>query len=323
VVCVHHVVADAWSLNIVKNDLAAFYAAEVDSSLSKPEPLPIRFGDFVDWQRRLRETEDYQRQFAYWVGEFTSLAVQGSFPVSPESSAGGRALLRSIELQPPMDWSQRLREFAARQGVTPYAILTAALHLALADYSGLEQQMVWTPISRRTQVELEESVGMYTNLMVVAQRVEGDLTTGEFLALIERKVLRGMANADVSALAVVMRNPSARPTLPVIGLNYIDSATQGDAWTFSGTTVTSIEVSTDDESPVTALEVVAVATPDSMSITAGYDTAVFHADAVRLIVNRLIDATDALVGDPGLSLADLLQSWRAPRELAPELLLAG
>jgi acyl carrier protein len=315
VLSVHHVVADAWSIDIIKNDLAALYSAELDASRTKPPSLPIRYGDFVHWQRRLRDTDEHQRQLAYWVSEFAGLAVQGRFPVRPENTPRSDVLSRCMEVEPNSDWQQRLKAFSARQGVTPYVVLAAAMHLALADYSGLEQQMVWTPISRRTQLELEQSVGLYTNLIAVAERVSGDLSVGDFLARIERKVLRAHANGEVTALAAVMRNPAARPALPVIGLNYIVLSDGGD-WRLAGTTVTPIEVNADDVSMVTALEVMVLAAPESMKIAVGYDTAIFHADGVGRIVRRLIDAVDGLIGDPKLLVADLLQSWREDKEAA-------
>jgi hypothetical protein len=184
------------------------------------------------------------------------------------------------------------------------------MHVALAEYSGLEQQLIWTPISRRTQLELEQSVGLYTNLIAVAERVDGEVSVAEFLARIERKVLRAHANGDVTALAAVMKNPSVRPRLPLIGLNYIVQA-DGDEWQFAGTAVASIEVNADDVSMVTALEVEVIAAPESMKIVLGYDTAIFHADGVARIAGKLIDAVEGLMGDSTLLVADLLRSWRA------------
>lgn len=308
VLSVHHVVADAASINIIKQDLAAFYAAETGGPRPKPEPLPIGYGDFVHWQRELRDTDEYQRQLGYWVSEFAGLAVQGKFPVDPEITDRSGPFSKYIEFEPPVEWQRRLKAFSIRQGVTPYVVLAAAMHLALADYSGIEQQMVWTPISRRTRVELEQSVGLYTNLIAVAERVAGELTVKEFIDRIERKVLQAHANGDVSALAAVMKNPAVRPALPVIGLNYIDSSLDGGEWEFAGTTVKSIAVNADDVALVTALEVSVLAAPESMEITLAYDTAIFRGAAVRKILSTLMSAVDRLSGDPDRQLEEVLHS---------------
>jgi amino acid adenylation domain-containing protein len=312
---VHHVVSDMWSIDIIKKDLAALYAAELDASRARPPALPIRYVDFVHWQRQLRDTPEFQRQLEYWAGEFAGLAAQGKFPIKPERTAGSKAVSGCIELAPTVDWQRRLKEFAARRGMTPYVVLVAALHLALADYSGLEQQMVWTPISRRTQLELEDSVGLYTNLIVVAERVKQELTATDFLARIERKVLRGHANGDVSALAVVMKDPAARPALPVVGLNFV--ASDGGDWGLTGTVVTPIEINTEAVALVTALEVGVLAGPQSMTVIVYYDTAIFNAVGVRQIAKRMMEAADGLMSSQTLRLADIMQSWHEEADAVP------
>jgi hypothetical protein len=178
--------------------------------------------------------------------------------------------------------------------------------------------MVWTPISRRTQVELEGTVGLYTNLIAVAERVRGGLTASEFLALIERKVLRAHANGDVSALTAVMKNPAVRPTLPVIGLNFFSFA-DGAAWELAGTRVTDIEIPADDVALLTALEVAVHGSPASMTITVNYDTAIFDAEGARQILNSLMVATDGLLGNPSSRVADLLLSGKGVTKTAPSL----
>lgn len=306
VLSVHHLVADAWSFNVIKSDMAAFYEAELQGSCAEPEPLRIGYGDFVHWQGQLRATHELDRQLAYWGNELASFAGQASFPIGPESTGDSTVLTRRLKFDPTAERLLRLKSFAALKGTTPYVVLVAAVQLALAQYSGLERQIVWTPISRRTQVELEKSVGLYTNLIAIVGRVEGHLTLNEFLTGIERKVLRAHENGDVSALTAVMKNPALRPNMPVVGLNVIDSSTLGGGWEFAGTTVTSIEAHRQDEAPVAALEVWLPVALDAM-ITVAYDTTIFSADAVKRIVTGMLGAVDALTGNSQSRLADVVK----------------
>jgi hypothetical protein len=309
VLSVHHIVSDIWSIDLISRDLAALYAAERDGSRPKPQPLPIRYSDFLHWQRRLRETAELQRQIGYWAGEFADLAVKGTFPIRPETAAAPGAQARSVELELARDWQRGVLEFCAQKSVTPYILLVAALQMALSDYSSIEQQLVWTPISRRTQVELENSVGLYTNLMAIAERVRGDLTVAEFLTLVERKVLRAYANADVTALVAVMKNPALRPTLPLIGLNFLDASRVSGGWEFAGTTVTPIEE--DEVGLVTAIEVVVLAAPQSLRIIVNYDTAAFRAEDAMQIASKMARAAEALSGDPTIRITDVRRAWQA------------
>src|ERR1700738_2422579 len=62
----HHIVADGWSVGIVKQELGALYAAYVQG---RPSPLPelrIQYGDYAVWQRLWLEDERLQRLVDYW-----------------------------------------------------------------------------------------------------------------------------------------------------------------------------------------------------------------------------------------------------------------
>jgi hypothetical protein len=317
---VHHVVSDIWSNDVISRDVAALYAAELDGSRPRPEPLQIGYADFIYWQRRLRDTADFQRQLAYWMSEFADLAVKGTFPIRPETAVAPGSHSRTLAISPAADWAQRVREFSARKGTTPYILLVAALQLALADYSGVEQQLVWTPISTRTQRELERSVGLYNNLMAIAERVRGDLTVEEFLALIQRKVLRALraaaASPGVTALLAVMKNPALRPALPVIGLNFLDASKVNGGWEFAGATVTPITADADEVGLTTSAEVVVLAAPQSLGIKVNYDTAIFRAEDARQIAMTMMRAAEALSGDPTVLVADVLRTWQEERQAA-------
>ncbi|MFL9458785.1 condensation domain-containing protein [Tolypothrix bouteillei VB521301_2] len=52
-VCMHHVVSDAWSLSVFVGELAALYNAYAQGQPSPLEPLPLRYADFAIWQARI------------------------------------------------------------------------------------------------------------------------------------------------------------------------------------------------------------------------------------------------------------------------------
>jgi hypothetical protein len=152
---------------------------------------------------------------------------------------------------------------------------------------------------------------MFMNLIVVAERVRGELTLQEFLALIDTKVRGARANSDVSALTVVMMNPAVRPALPLIGLNHITSGLADLPWELAQATVSPIEIAGDDVAISTAMDVELITSSLETKFSVAYSTAVFSQTDVTYIVGRLIDAVSALVGAPDQRVQGLLQRWRA------------
>ncbi len=62
----HHIITDAWSLQLFAKELALLYTA---FSKNRPSPLPllpIRYGDFSEWQLEWFQTDSVEQQLAYW-----------------------------------------------------------------------------------------------------------------------------------------------------------------------------------------------------------------------------------------------------------------
>ncbi|WP_175762738.1 condensation domain-containing protein, partial [Burkholderia anthina] len=59
---VHHIVADAWSMDLLFRDLLAFYRGET------PAPLPVQFADVAMWRREWLAADELDAQIAHWRG---------------------------------------------------------------------------------------------------------------------------------------------------------------------------------------------------------------------------------------------------------------
>ncbi len=321
VLSVHHVATDEWSANIIKSDLASLYRAALDDSLAEPAFLPFRFGDYASWQGKLHGTEEFGAQLAYWAGEFAHLrAVGGAFPPPVAASADAGCATRFVQLPPPPASVEAMAGLAARHGCTPYVVYLAALQLALAAHSGLDDQMVWTPVAKRNPPELEESVGMYTNLTAILAYAGGEQRLDQFLLQVDGKVAQARKHGDVSALTALMQDPGLMPTRPMVGLNYIDLP-NACGWAFEGTEVTPIALRLEHEADICALELTVRVDDGAALLTAAYNTAVFNGGQVAHIGAALWRAVDAMWRQPSNSVAQLRAELAARAQ--PELAAAS
>ncbi|MFN6441572.1 MAG: amino acid adenylation domain-containing protein, partial [Nostoc sp. DedSLP01] len=62
IVCMHHVVSDAWSMGVFVEELAALYKAYSQGEPSPLAPLPIQYADFAIWQRNWLQGDVLQTQ---------------------------------------------------------------------------------------------------------------------------------------------------------------------------------------------------------------------------------------------------------------------
>lgn len=66
VVVLHHVVCDAWSLDLLFRDLAEFYGARSTGREAALPALEVQYADFAVWQRGWLNDEVQAGQLAHW-----------------------------------------------------------------------------------------------------------------------------------------------------------------------------------------------------------------------------------------------------------------
>src|ERR1044072_1698736 len=62
----HHIVSDAWSLDVLLKEMIGSYEAFLKGEPSPFPPLPIQYADFARWQRERLDGEVMEAQVAYW-----------------------------------------------------------------------------------------------------------------------------------------------------------------------------------------------------------------------------------------------------------------
>ncbi|MEY9345897.1 amino acid adenylation domain-containing protein [Bradyrhizobium japonicum] len=114
-------IVDADSLGILNRELGVFYR---DNNAALP-PLRLSFRDYVLGERKLRDTEEYQRARAYWMSRIDRLPPAPDLPlVGSLAQLRGRTFSRMRHSLDADAWAA-LKKRAARAGVAPSACLLA------------------------------------------------------------------------------------------------------------------------------------------------------------------------------------------------------
>src|SRR5208337_79593 len=66
VLTLHHIIADEWSMEVLQRELHQIYRSFSRGEPSPLPELPIRYTDFVHWQRGYLQGEVLQQQVAFW-----------------------------------------------------------------------------------------------------------------------------------------------------------------------------------------------------------------------------------------------------------------
>jgi hypothetical protein len=109
--CVHHIVADAWSIGVLHRELFEYYRAFRNGRKPDLEDLTVQYPDFSIWQRRYLQGHRLQQHLDFWRSElegYRDLALPTDRP-RPEkpTHAGARE-----ELRLEASTARRLAEFS-------------------------------------------------------------------------------------------------------------------------------------------------------------------------------------------------------------------
>ncbi|OLS62233.1 non-ribosomal peptide synthetase [Pseudomonas putida] len=181
--CMHHVVSDGWSGQLLVREFVQFYQAQLSG---QPAPLPelaIQYADYAIWQRAWLEAGEGERQLAYWQEQLgdeqpvLSLPLDHERPLQP--SYRGAVLRADL----PAGLSAQLKQVARNNGVTLFMLTLAAMSVVLARYSGQADIRIGAPNAGRTRSELEGLIGFFINTQVLRVQVD---ERQPFAALLEQ-----------------------------------------------------------------------------------------------------------------------------------------
>ncbi|MEG8178095.1 amino acid adenylation domain-containing protein [Nocardia terpenica] len=193
----HHIITDSWSLWVMYRELAVAYAAARSGQLPELPELPIQYADFAAWQRA-PQTEARQRSdLDYWVERLRGAPQIVTIPADRTRSVvpqfdGGEHMFTL-----PEQTAATLRALAVRENATLFMVLSAALAVLLARYSGEYDVVIGSPVAGRGLVELEPLVGFFVNSIVLRIDLTDNPTFRETVRRARRAALDAYDHQDL------------------------------------------------------------------------------------------------------------------------------
>lgn len=196
-ICMHHVVSDGWSIEIMLKELSEFYNHYV---LQKPltlESLPIQYADFSLWQKNWLQGEILAQQLQYWrkqlanVPQASYLPIDKNRPGNPSYHGGN--VTKHIEVS----LSKELKCLGDANHASLFMVMLAALNVLFYRYSEQKTIVIGSPIANRHYSGVENLVGFFANTLALKCELNDDLTFAELLTQIRAMTLDAYAHQDI------------------------------------------------------------------------------------------------------------------------------
>ena len=195
---VHHMAIDEWSLNVMMQDLSQAYAARAaDRAPVWHEPAPA----FHEFATRARIAGINPRHLAYWT-DMLADATRGlrlPSPVGEGAVASTESAIQAqwFEITPSQALTDELQRFARLNNASLFGVLYTAIALALHKVGNLEELVIGTSASGRTDPDYYNTVGYFTTMVAHRVRFEPQQALGRMVESVSSLINDSMAYADV------------------------------------------------------------------------------------------------------------------------------
>jgi amino acid adenylation domain-containing protein len=193
---VHHLITDGWSMGLLIREVGALYSHIESEKNIELAPLAIQYADFAQWQIQHLDTIDH-KDLDYWLAKLRGISdgitLPTDFPRPPTQTFKCKWELRKVE-----SWlySQYL-DFCSNHNITLYMLLLAAFKTLLYRYTLQEDILLGSPISGRTNKDIEHVVGFFVNTIILRTTVKKDMSFGELLEKTKANCLEAQQHQDL------------------------------------------------------------------------------------------------------------------------------
>jgi amino acid adenylation domain-containing protein len=200
----HHIIADQWSLDLLKRELAAFYTEIVTERAANLRPLSLQYSDIARRERTQTSTDLHARQLDYWRRRLLGMPMLLELPFSKSRSAEQTyaGATCTIKFDPAL--TSQLRQFAARSNTSLYFLMLTAFAALVYRYTGQKDFCFGTPITGRKRREEEDIIGLFVNMLPLRCTFEPTAGFHELIKQISGAVLDDFENSDIPFQKLVM-----------------------------------------------------------------------------------------------------------------------
>ncbi|MEN5378517.1 amino acid adenylation domain-containing protein [Sphingobacterium kitahiroshimense] len=176
----HHIISDAWSLNVLLNDIQKHYKyLEQENTVARITPLKIQYKDYVHWQNQLVENNYLVVHRNYWLEKLSGELEPLVFPSFQKRKRVRTNKGKRLGVFFTKELTEKLKKFCIERSGTLYAGVVTALKLLLSKYTGQNDVIIGIPTSGRNHPELEDQIGYFINTLPLRNYIRDDLTFNE------------------------------------------------------------------------------------------------------------------------------------------------
>lgn len=163
----HHIVVDAKSVAIVREEIMTTYQSIVNETSSGLAPLNIQYKDYAAWQNRKLSSGGFAKHQDYWRARLSGTSSIINLPRDHDHKVADPTLSETLRFTLDKPTLEKLRKLAGSYNASLFTVVMALVKILLSRYSQQSDIVVATPVSGRDHPDLENQVGVYLNTLLL------------------------------------------------------------------------------------------------------------------------------------------------------------
>ena len=292
----HHIICDEPSIAILVREIAELYGDPAAKGDDTAAPR-TRFADYAHWQRE-RLPDVIRDQLPYWTEALAGLEERTSVPVDNRQSGSGLATGRIIRSKLDARLVDKARSIAAEERTTLLSVMLATWSALLSRYTGHHDVAVGTPVSLRTVNDLDGTVGLFLNTLVLRTPVDPAKSFHALLRCARETVLDAFSHQEVPLESIVEAvNPArGQGENPFFDTMVVQEDSEGSVDGFGKLAASHHWV----DACVCKFDLTLFfrETADGMLLSIEYDTSLYEQRRIEAVLNHFAGLLQSVLDDP-------------------------
>ncbi len=194
-------IMDAYSLEILQNELLALYA-----DLSSPlEELSITFRDYIVGYQQMKTTKWYLEDKEYWLHKVDDFPLAPSLPLLTQPQHVKNPYFKRKSKQYSQQHWRQLKQISQNHNLTPSAVLCTVYAEVLANWSNqLEFGLNLTLFNRLPlHSDVDKLIGDFTSLLLLEVRMNPEDSFWEKAGSIQQVLMEALAHRHFDGIDVI------------------------------------------------------------------------------------------------------------------------
>jgi len=296
----HHIIADGMSINLLINDLIAYYKGD-----QLPEIQQHTYKDFSVNQNKQEVKARLSHQQDFWLKEFSDgiplLEIPLDFKRPEIQSFAGQKVSFQIEKYK----KEQLQAIAQKEEATLFMVLLSVYNILLNKLSQQEDIVVGVPIAGRRQAELHQIIGVFVNTLAMRNKPHGEKTFSQFLQEVKTQALESFENQEYPFEDLVEKLEIARDAgrNPLFDTLFVLQNMDNQEIIIPDLKLTPI--SNPIESSKFDLSLISQEMEDRIQLTLEYCTALFKKETIQRYIEYFNKIVEAVIQSPEIEIAEI------------------